>query len=295
MKKNFKMELNPLFRGPSLESRNKTGSPYRVIPLSEIDVDPNQPRRNFSQEAIEELAASIKEYGVMNPILVSPTAGGTYRIIAGERRYRASKLLGLEAIPAIVDTDEEGGEQTTLAKQLVENLQREDLSSLERATAIGQLRDHYGWSVREIAAKLGTSKSLVQRSFDVLALPDDLQGALAQGHPESKVLLLAQVEDKELRRELTGQLDELSREQLELKIRALLGGEEEREVSHGGTGKRRSPVLSAADRAMVDQIQKTLGTKVLLVRSSAKGETGKLIVEFYSREDLDDLHRRLVS
>ena len=294
MRKNFKIELNPLFRGPSLESRTKTGSPYRVLPLVEIDVDPNQPRRSFSQESIEELAASIREYGVMNPILVAPTAGGTYRIIAGERRYRACKFLGLEAVPAIVDSsEEEGGDPAILAKQLVENLQREDLSPVERATAIGQLRDRYSLSVREIAAKLGTSKSLVQRSLDILELPADLQTALLDGASESKVLLLRSVSDRALRGELLLQLGELTRDQLEEKIRELSG--EKKVVSHGGTVKRKTLALSPADRAMVDQIQKALGTKVLLLRSSSKREAGKLVVEFYSREDLQDLHKRLMS
>lgn len=293
MRKNFKIELNPLFRGPSLESRTKTGSPYRVLPLSEIDVDPNQPRRSFSQESIEELAASIREYGLMNPILVAPTAGGTYRIIAGERRYRACRSLGLESVPAIVDSEDEGGETSILAKQLVENLQREDLSPVERATAIGQLRDRYTWSVREIAAKLGTSKSLVQRSLDILELPADLQNALLNGASESKVLMLKGIENREMRAELLSLLGEVTREQLEEKIQSLAG--ERKIVSHGGTARKKSPGLSPSDRAMVDQIQKALGTKVLLMRSGSKKEGGKLVVEFYSKEDLDDIHRRLIS
>ncbi len=292
MRKNFKMELNPLFRGPTLESRTKSGSPYRVLPLSEIDVDPNQPRRLFPAESLEELAASIREYGVMNPILVAPTAGGTYRIVAGERRYRACKLIGLDNIPAIIETQEEGKESSTLAKQLVENLQREDLSPIERATAMGQLRDSYGWSVREIASKLGASKSLVQRSLDVLDLPDDLRYALSIGASESKVLLLKQVPEKAVREELLSQLDALSREQLEVRIAELRG---EKKVSHGGTVRRKSVSLSPSDRAMVDQIQKALGTKVLLIRSTAKGEAGKLVIDFYSGDDLNDIHRRLVS
>ena len=216
-RKTLKFEMNPLLGGPTLEARTRSGSPYRLLPLAEIDVDPDQPRRNFDTEALAGLAASIKEHGVICPILVKVTAGGTYRVVAGERRLRASRLIGLETIPAIIDS-EDADENNTLAKQLVENLQREDLSAIERALAVGQLRDRYGWSVREIAKKLGASKSLVQRSLDVLGLPEDLREALQLGASESKVLMLQQIEDRETRKALLERIEELSRNELELEI-----------------------------------------------------------------------------
>ncbi|MFN8391922.1 MAG: ParB/RepB/Spo0J family partition protein [Bdellovibrionota bacterium] len=297
-RKNLKFELNPLLTGPSLEARTKSGSPYRLLALSEIDVDPEQPRRTFDPEALAELAASIKEYGVMSPILVRVTAGGTYRVIAGERRLRASKLLGLDTIPAIIDSDE-NDDNSTLAKQLVENLQRQDLSPFERAQAIGQLRDRYQLSVRDIARRLGASKSMVQRSLELLDLPDDLQSALLAGASESKVMILREIEDRELRKDLIAQLDQYSRDGLEQKVRQLLLGEtQDEKVSHGGTagrGKSGKRAVSADDKRIVDEMQRVLGTKVTLARTKNKTGQGKVIIEFYSEDDLGEVHRRLTN
>ena len=294
-RKNLKFDLNPLLTGPSLEARTKSGSPYRLLPLSEIDVDPEQPRRSFDPESMSELAASIKEYGVLAPILVRVTAGGTYRVIAGERRLRASKLLSLDTIPAIIDTDE-NEDKSTLAKQLVENLQRADLSPFERAQALGQLRDRHSWSLREIARRLGMSKSLVQRSLELLELPEDLQTALLAGASESKVLLLRRIESRELRRKLLTELQEYSRAGLERRIQQLNAEEDGKELSHGGTAKRgtkHKKALSADDKRVVEEIQRALGTKVLLLRAKNKAGQGKLLLEFYSEEDLSEMHRRL--
>lgn len=299
VRKNLKFGINPLLSGPSLEARAKTGSPYRVIPLSEVDVDPDQPRRAFDAEALSELAASIKEYGVLNPILVRITAGGTYRVIAGERRLRACRLLGLDTIPAIVDV-EDNEEKSTLAKQLVENIQRQDLTPFERATAVGQLRDRYSWSIREIAKKLGTSKSLVQRSLELLELPDDLQAALLNGASETKVLLLARVADREMRKELIDNIDQYSRNALEVKVRELIGEGENQDLSHGGTvAKTRIGAaprkLSTEDKRLVEEIQRALGTKIQLIRNPSKRGQGKLVLEFYSPADLEEMHKRLVN
>ena len=293
-RKNLKFEMNPLLSGPTLEARAKSGSPYRLLPISEIDVDPEQPRRYFDTEALSELAASIKEYGVLSPILVRVTAGGTYRVVAGERRLRACRLLGLDTIPAVIDT-EDREEKSTLAKQLVENLQRQDLSSLERANAMGQLRDRHAWSVREIARRLGASKTLVQRSLDLLNLPDDLLAALAAGASETKVALLQRIEDRDLRKELLAQLDQLSRAALEQKISALLSGTDaEGEVSHRGTPRAKAARLSTEDKRIVEELQRALGAKVQLLRGKKNSKQGKLVLEFYSTEDLSELHRRLL-
>ena len=300
-RKNLKFDLNPLLSGPTLEARAKSGSPYRLLPLSEIDADPEQPRRGFDPAGLAELAASIKEYGVLAPILVRVTAGGTYRVVAGERRLRASKLLGLDTIPAIIDSDD-SEDQSTLAKQLVENIQREDLSPLERAHAMAQLRDKHSWSVREIARRLGASKSTVQRSLELLNLPDDLQAALAAGAVESKIALLTCIESKELRKQLLSELDEYSRDGLEQRIARLVSGDQ-RDVSHSGTGGRETRgrpkkgrgSLSVEDRRIVEELQRALGTKVQLLRAKIKSGQGRLQLEFYSSEDLNEIYRRLIS
>lgn len=295
-RKTLKFEMNPLLGGPTLEARTRSGSPYRLLPLAEIDVDPDQPRRVFDTEALAELAASIKEHGILCPILVKVTAGGTYRVVAGERRLRASRLIGLESIPAVIDADD-GDDNSTLAKQLVENLQREDLSAIERALAVGQLRDRYGWSVREIAKKLGASKSLVQRSLDVLALPEDLREALQGGASESKILLLQQIADRETRKVLLERVDELTRAELELEIQRILSSDDDTSVSHRGTESERrvsaKRTHSMEDRRIIDDIQRSLGTKVDIIRSARKDGVGRLVLDFYAAEDLEELYRRL--
>lgn len=295
-KKKIDFSVNPLLGGPSFEARTKSGSPYRELNLSEIDVDPDQPRRVFAEDSLRELADSIKIYGVLNPILVRVGAGGSYRIVAGERRYRAAKLAGLETIPAIVDAEDStssgSANSNILSKQLVENIQREDLSPMEKAFAIGQLRDQFSLSVRDIAIQLGISKSSVQRSIDILSLSEDLQAALIAGAPESKILLLAEIKDKKLRTALLAELGNYTRSELKLKIEELLQGLNS--LSHGGTNHSPQAFqhLSEEDKRIVEDLQRALGTKVSLNR---KGEKGRLIIDFYSKDDLQAVFSKLTS
>ena len=290
-RKQVHFNVNPLLSGPSLKERTRVGSPYRLLPVADIEVDPGQPRKNFDTESLAELAASIKEYGVLCPILVRLTEGGGYCVVAGERRLRASRLVGLESIPVIVNSEED--EANSLAKQLVENLQREDLSPLERAIAIGELRDNYSWSIREIAKKLGVSKGLVQRSLEILNLPDDLQSALSEGASESKILMLAKVEDSELRRALLDEIDKVTRKDLELEVLRVKSGEikGEKGAYRGGTSPARA--TTSEDEDLVQNIQKAVGTRVYMSRAKTEKGRGKLVIEFYSPEDLRELYRKL--
>lgn len=290
-KKSVKFEMNPLLSGPSLNDRVFSGSPFRLVPLADIDVDPDQPRRVFDEQALNDLADSIREYGVLSPILLRPLEGGTFRLVSGERRYRASKIANLEAIPAIMDVGPHD-DARTLLKQMVENLQREDLASMERALAIGQLRDQFDFSVREIAKRLGISKSMVQRSLDVLQLPEDLQAALIAGASESKILMLANVSDRNLRALLISQLPELSRKDIEKIITEGKGSTDK--VSHGGTVSKKREV-SADDRRLVEQLQRSLGTKVNLLRSESNPEKGRVVLEFYSSSDFEEIFNRLIA
>jgi ParB family chromosome partitioning protein len=274
-------------QGPALDERSRGGVPYREIPLSAIEADPNQPRQHFDEEKLRELADSIKLYGVLSPILVkSGKLPGRYLIISGERRYRASQLAGLSSIPAIVNQAEEA-EGKTLAIQLVENLQRSDLSPLERAHAIGALRDGHSLSVREIAEKLSISKSAVQRSLDILQLPHDLLNALRDGVAESKVLLLSKIEDEEQRARYLKDIDTVTRSQLE----ESLGKREPRNSADPVV-----PALAGAEDVRIsEEIQQALGMKVKLARSGTNPNNGKLSIEFYGDGDLQVLFRKLVA
>ncbi len=307
-RKAIKFEINPLLSGPSLEARNRSGSPYRVIPINDIDVDPDQPRRSFDAESIAELAASIEVYGLLCPILVRLTPGGTYRLVSGERRLRAHKSLGLESIAAIIDSEDDES-STILAKQLVENIQRTDLNPMEKAIGIGQMRDRFSLSIREIATKLGLSKSSVQRSLDLLSLPDDLQAALISGASESKVVALSKVTDISKRRKLLENLDKLSREELGEMINPVSV------VSHGGTLAGEDGTLDGStydisnqerqtlrvgdsktqisDQRIEETLRKALGLKVSIKRNPKALDKGRVVIDFYSASDLNEVYDRL--
>lgn len=297
-RKNVKFSINPLLSGPTLGERGRMGSPYRELAVDDIDVDPDQPRKVFGESALDELAQSMRELGVLTPILVSVTAGGSYRLIAGERRLRAAKKAGLKVIPAIVEP-EESDDRARLAKQVVENVQRENLTSMERALAVGQLKNSYNWSIREIAGKTGMSKGSVQRSLEILELADDLQAALINGASESKVLLLAKVENREVRKELLARIEDYTRGQLEQAIEQLERGFElgAPQSYHGGTERRtkKAKKLSLEDKRIVEEIQQALSTRVVLARKAGNKGQGRLAIEFYSQEDLEEIYRKLTA
>jgi ParB family transcriptional regulator, chromosome partitioning protein len=274
---------NPLLSGPAMQDRERGGIPYRELSIELIDRDPNQPRVSFDEERLKELSESIRLYGVMSPILVRPAkVTGRYILIAGERRLRASQLVGRTVIPALIDRSDESDTTRTLSMQLVENLQRADLSPLERAHAIGALRDAHNLSVRDIADNLGISKSMVQRSLEILELPDDLLNALREGAAESKVLLLSKIDDPDIRQSYLKDLDVLTRKQLENDI----------ERSH--KKPESSMALSAEDQRITGEIERALGLKVRMAKSSPDADNGRLIIEFYSAQDLQEISRRLV-
>lgn len=284
-KRKLLLANNPLLSGPALDERERTGIPYREIPISSIDRDPNQPRVMFDEARLQELSDSIKTYGVMSPIIVQPSKiPGRYKLVAGERRFRASQMAGLTTIPAMIDKDSGDNAQRTLAIQLVENLQRADLSVLERAQAIGVLRDTYTLSVRDIAERLGLSKSMVQRSLEILELPDDLLNALKEGASESKVLLLANIEDEEIRASYLKDLDVLTRTQLKKDI----------DSRSQETESKIKNFSSPEDQRISDELQRALGLKVKLFRNGPDSHSGRLSIEFYSDDDLQEVFRKLV-
>ena len=212
---------------------------------------------------------------------------GKYILIAGERRFRAAQTIGLTSVPVLIDqAGDETGERT-LAMQLVENLQRADLTSLERAHAIGALKETHQLSVRDVAEKLGISKSMVQRSLDILELPDDLLNALREGASESKILLLANIENEEIRASYLKDLDVLTRSQLK---RDLEKSETENDVE-----LTKPRTLSPEDQRVTDEIQRSLGVKVKMLRSKPESEAGRIIIDFYSNDDLQEIFRKLVN
>jgi ParB family chromosome partitioning protein len=152
-------------------------SELKNLKISDVTADPDQPRRTFDQDALNELAASVREHGVLQPIIVTKT-GGSYQIVAGERRFRASQIAGLETIPALVRTLTD---QNKLELSLIENLQRRDLNSIETATAYQKLRDQFNLTNEEIGKRVNKSQSAVQNTMRLLKLPKNVCELIAEG------------------------------------------------------------------------------------------------------------------
>ncbi len=176
--------LDALFGGPGEPAALKDGSDKHVLPVNRISPNPEQPRKAFDEAALNELAESIRQEGVLQPLLVRPLPGGNYEIVAGERRWRASQLAGLREVPVIIKNL---SNEQALAVALIENLQREDLNPMEEALGYNELREKFGLSQNEIAERVGKSRSAVANILRLLQLPRLLQedlasGQLTQGH-----------------------------------------------------------------------------------------------------------------
>ncbi len=241
--------------------------------LKITDVEPNrdQPRKIFNQESLEELADSIKTYGVIQPIVVTKKEG-YYAIVAGERRWRAAKIAGLEEIPAIIRDDDE---QTNKEITLIENIQREDLNPYEKALGIRQLMDKYGLTQEQVSKKIGKSRSSVSNTVRVLYLAPDVlelvkQGKLSEGHCKA----LAGISDP--------------KRQYEAAIRMIERGESVRQAeSKNRTTKKEKkldPKYQYLYEDIEDRFQGFFGTKVKLDQGKRKG---RIIIEYHNNEDLE--------
>jgi ParB family chromosome partitioning protein len=170
----------------------------RLIPLDRLAPDPEQPRKRFTAASLEELAASVRIHGVLQPLLVSPEGdSGDYRIVAGERRYRAARLAGLDRVPCIVTTDLDAG--VRLEQQLVENLQREGIAPLEECAALEALRDRCGLTHQQIAQRLGKSRTYVTKTLALRKLPVALRAELTEAGVTAReqLVLIAQQPDED--------------------------------------------------------------------------------------------------
>ncbi|SOB58850.1 putative chromosome-partitioning protein parB [Pseudodesulfovibrio profundus] len=160
------------------ETITSDAAEVRLIPIEAITPNPHQPRREFSEEALKDLCASIKTRGVLQPVLIRPLSRGKYELVAGERRLRASKLAGLTEIPTLL---REMSDQESLAIALIENLQREDLNPVEEALGYQQLQQQFGLSQDELARQVGKSRSAVANALRLLNLPESVQSEIQQG------------------------------------------------------------------------------------------------------------------
>ena len=241
------------------------------LPLAEIDTNINQPRKNFSENALRELADSIKVHGVIQPIIVVKM-GERYMIIAGERRYRASKLLGLSTIPAVIKnyTASEIAEVS-----LLENLQREDLNPMECARAMRKLMDDYGWTQEKVADRLGKSRPVVANTIRLLNLEPEViemieQGKISAGHARSLVVVTNKVAQIKLAKQVC---------EKKLSVRDF-----EEAVKQVKNNKPAPTQQSIELKELVTDMKRVFGTKVSV---HGTDQRGRINIDYYSRADLD--------
>ena len=214
----------------------------RMIPVANIDPNPEQPRVIFDTASLDELAASIREHGVLQPILVRPLGANRYQVVAGERRWRASKTAGLEALPALVENIDD---DTALEIAIIENLQREDLSPLEEATMYDRMIREHGYSVRKLAQKLGKDKGYVENRLRLADAPEEIKALVSvRKDTLSHAYELLKVEDPRRRKRLADQV--ASGELSLVKLRDRIEGRRSRPpriaVDAAGTEGEASPI-----------------------------------------------------
>ena len=262
--------LDALFGPAPEEEQMQENDVLKNLKVTEVEPNRDQPRKNFDQEALEELAESIKEYGLIQPIVVTKK-DGYYGIVAGERRWRASKIAGLTEIPAIVRED---NERVNSEISLIENMQREDLNPYEKAVGVRTLIDNYGLSQEEVAKKLGKGRSTIANIVRILNLEPRVlemakEGKLTEGH--CKALLAITDPEK----------------QYKTAIQMLERGATVRQVEKKARVKETKEELDRNHilyKSIEDNFQSFFGSKV---RLDAGKRRGKIIIEYTSNDDLE--------
>lgn len=271
---------------PPAMSHVTTSERIKTAPVASIVPNRLQPRKIFDEEKIKELAASIKEQGVIQPLIVTQAGQNRYELIAGERRLRAAKMAGLAEVPIVVkNVDTEG----LLEISIIENIQREDLNPIEESGAIKEMVDQFKYSHEEIAKKLGKSRVAVTNSLRLLSLPKVVQddvatGRMSAGHARA-LLAVTNLQ-----------------EQLKLRERILNAAMTVRDVEkmiqngrpQGATGSRKANSnLTPQMKFIVDEITKRLATKIRLEPDKER-KGGRMVIEYYTAQDLDRIYNVIV-
>jgi ParB family chromosome partitioning protein len=253
-------------------------STLREIPVDEVLPNPNQPRGTLDEAKLEELAASIKEHGIVQPVVVRPL-GDRFELVAGERRWRAAQLAGLRTVPAVVRSLDE---RQAMEIALVENLQREDLNPIEQARAFAQLVG-LGLTQEQLAVRLGVSRPAIANTIRLLTLSDEIQelisrGSLSAGHARTLVGL-----DQDRQRRLAAAVirQGLNVRQTEELARADAADKDMKRAAADRVTARDPEV-----RAVEARLREMLGTEVRII---TRGKGGRVIIRFFSPEDLDRL------
>jgi len=260
-------------------------SKFFLCDIDKIETNPHQPRSNFDEEKLQQLAESIRERGIIQPLLVSSSGGNRYKLIAGERRLRAARLIGEEEVPVVIM--ETSGDDETLELALIENIQRQDLNPIEEAIAYSRLIEEFRLTQEEVAHKVGRKRSTVTNTLRLLKLPESLQNdvvssLISEGH--ARVLLrlkdnplqMQEIRDRILKEDLSvRQTENLCRQAVQKKKPAPVEKK-----------KTRDELPVAFCRSLSTQLTNQFNTKVRIVQN---GTRGKLEIEYYSPDDLDRL------
>jgi len=258
---------------PDADFLARTSDQFFFCGIEEITPNPYQPRQNVRDKAFEDLVESVRERGILQPLLVRSTEDG-YQLIAGERRWRAAQLAGLQRVPVIV---KESAEAESFELALIENIQRKDLNSIEEGEAYWRLQQEFGLSQEKIAKKIGKDRSTVANMIRLLKLPQKIRNdlvdeVLSMGHARALLALPDSAVQLQARNTIVKR--SLSVRETEKLVQTLL------------KKKKKSKVTSQPDshmRAMLDRLIRHFGTKVNITR---RGERGKVEIEFYSDDDL---------
>jgi len=248
------------------------------ISVSLIDPNPHQPRQNFEEVSLSELASSIREHGILQPLLLTPNED-RYQLIAGERRLRAAKIAGLKEVPVIIRTLDD---QSKLELALIENVQRENLNPIEAAYSYKKLMDEFNLTQDEVARKVGKARSTIANTIRLLSLPAEIKAALSRGViTEGHARTLLGIENKE--------------EQLLLFQNMVSGKITVRQAESRSSRVRGNTLTQPKDpdfEAAEKKLEETLGSKVV-IKSKSKG--GQIVINYYNFEDLERIYKKIIN
>ncbi len=274
-----KKVIAPTTPSPDKPDETLSGEQILQIPIEKIKVNPRQPRKEFGHTSLEELINSVREHGILQPLIVTKKEDG-YELIAGERRLRAAKVLEMATIPAVV---RQASENEKLELAIIENVQRKDLNPMEEAAAYQRLIEEFSLTQEEVAQKVSKSRTAVANTLRLLDLPQEVQEAIAQekisaGHAK----VLAGIESPEEQKKF---FKKIIKEELNVR-------ETEREAQKfkPASAEKLTPLPDANVLAQEEALRTKLGTKVKIEKKDGKG---RVIVEFYSEEELRDLIERM--
>ena len=277
--------IDALIQGQEIDEEIRRASVVEV-PVERLRANPEQPRKQFSEEHLSELTESVREKGVIQPILAEEADDGTYLIIAGERRFRAAQRAGLSSVPVL---PRRFSHEEKLEIALIENLQREDLNPIDEAEAYRSLMESASLTQDELARRLGLNRSTVANALRLLRLPEDLKAEIAEGRlsaGHARAILAVDTEEGRTRLAQRIRTDALSVRQAEELAGTLssAAGKRARPGKAGRDGDRPSPQKSLELRELEEKLLDTLGTKVVVKGSHSKG---RIEIEYYSLDDLE--------